>query len=391
MFKKINVIAMTFFFTVCAFADSDALQAYIQDFYDGEDNAAKVNILQKALSDNAVNESAGELFEYALQYALADSVNAESYNDLNRIILASLYGLRKAKNAENLELLWRLFLEYPVPEVKSEIMIFLGSFGKENEIIIDNINNYLFDTNALYISGKSVDYLIISSSIAALMELDHVSSYPVLLDVLRAGYPEVIALEATGALDFMSGNLIMFLRDSIERGLPGEKLAALRAGIFSGRLSVAERGTLAELALELTLDAGEEDVYLSAMRYLAVSILTELRWTKANDLAVRYYYMTMAEFQKNAGYKNRLIEAIVFLGAVGNSEAALALGLQLGLINTQRERTGYFDAGITLAIVQALGQIGDNAAYNYLLRASTLSYNENITSASREAMNRLKW
>jgi len=391
MLKKISVIVLMFFLTVYAFAGSDVLQAYIQDFYDAESSAVKANILQKALSDNAVNESTGELFECALQYALDDFVSAENYNDLNKIILISLNGLRKTKSVENFEVLWQLFLEYPVSEVKSEIMIFLGSFGKENEIVIGNINNYLFDTNALYISGKSVDYLIISSSIAALMELDNVSSYPVLLDVLRAGYPEVIAFEASGALDFMSGNLLLFLRNSIEKGLPGEKLAALRAGIYSSRLSAAERGSLAEFALELALDAGDENVYLSAMRYLAVLTLTALKWTRADNLAVRYYYRTMAEFQNNVNYKNRLIEAIAFLGAAGNSEAALALGLQLGLINTQRERTGYFDAGITLAIVQALGQIGDNAAYNDLLRASTLSYNENITSAAKEAMNRLKW
>jgi hypothetical protein len=99
----------------------------------------------------------------------------------------------------------------------------------------------------------------------------------------------------------------------------------------------------------------------------------------------------LADFQENISHKSRLIEAIAFLGAVGNSEAALALGLQLGLINDRKEKTGFFDAGITLAIVQALGLIGDKAAFNHLLHASKLSYNENITLAAREAIDRLKW
>jgi HEAT repeat protein len=67
------------------------------------------------------------------------------------------------------------------------------------------------------------------------------------------------------------------------------------------------------------------------------------------------------------------------------------LGLQLGLINSRTESTGAFDADITLAIIQALGNIGANAVFEHLLYASNLSYNENIRAAAREAMGRLRW
>jgi hypothetical protein len=108
-------------------------------------------------------------------------------------------------------------------------------------------------------------------------------------------------------------------------------------------------------------------------------------------LAIRHYYRVQAEYLRGIAPKYRLIEAITCLGAVGNSDAALALGLQLGLINARTVNTGVFDADITLAIVQALGHIGYNAAFDYLLHASNLSYGENITSAAREAIDRLKW
>jgi hypothetical protein len=286
-----------------------------------------------------------------------------------------------------LELLWNLFLEYPVSEVKAEIIIALGGFGKKNSDIVSKINNHLIDLNDLNVSGESVDYLAVSALIAALMELDDASSSLVLFSVLLSGYPEVIYSEALGALDYINKDLNKFLFDVIKEGSLEEKFTALKAGINSKRLSIAEQGQLAEAALEVTLDNDD----LSVLRYASVSFLSSLRWTRANDLAIRHYYSMLANYQENVSHKSRLIEAIAFLGAVGNSDAALALGLQLGLINDRKEKTDIFDAGITLAIVQALGLIGDKAAFNHLLHTGKLSYNENITSAAREAIDRLKW
>jgi hypothetical protein len=388
MFKQINFVFLLFFLNFNAYCDSELLQAYMQDFNDGEDTA-KVNILRKAFLNNEINDTSGLLFEHALQYAFDNYTNAENFHNINNIIRVSLNGMRKTDSIKNLELLWNLFLEYPVSEVKADIIVALGGFGKKNNDIINKINNYLTDLNTLCASGESVDFIAVSSLISALMELDDISSCPVLLNVLFSGYPEVIYSEALGALDYIDNDLNKFLLDVIKEEPKEEKFAALKAGINSKRLSIAEQGQLAEAALELTIDDESDD--LSILRYAAVSFLSSLRWTRANDLALRHYYSMLANFQENNSNKSRFIEAISFLGAVGNSEAALALGLQLGLINDRKEKTGSFDAGITLAIVQALGLIGDKAAFNHLLHTGKLSYNENIILAAREAIDRLKW
>jgi hypothetical protein len=159
----------------------------------------------------------------------------------------------------------------------------------------------------------------------------------------------------------------------------------------SNRLTVSEQGQLAELALAQSLITADEDYFLSMMRYDAVLKLTELRWTRANILAIRHYYLVHADFHQDIVPKERFLEAIKCLGAVGNSDAALALVLQLGLINIRTKATGIFDADITLAIVQSLGLIGDNAAFNHLSDVINLPYNEEIIAAAREAIARLKW
>jgi len=390
MNKQISMIILFVFLSPCVFGDSAVLQAYIQSF-SRSSITAKPDVLRNAASDSRINESVHQLYDYALRYILNNYANTDDLSDMNNIIGVSLRGLRDTRSARNFDIMWRLFFEYPASEVKAEIMITLGILGKGNRSIIDNLNNHLNEMNFLFLSGETIDYSLLSANILAIMELGDSSSYPVLFNVLTAGYPEVIVSEAAGALDLIDGNLKEFLFNIIELNPPEEKFIAFRTGINSVRLSNFERGQLAELALEIGLTAVEDNVDLTAMRYSAVWALTSLRWTRANTLVIRHYYRVLADYINGTVAKTRLIEAITCLGAVGNSEAALVLGLQLGLINSRTESTGAFDADITLAIIQALGNIGANAVFEHLLYASNLSYNENIRAAAREAMGRLRW
>jgi len=294
-------------------------------------------------------------------------------------------------NINDTDVLWGYFLQNPDSETGYNILSKLGTLGKRSRQVIDNLNNYLMGRNLLFKSGTAVDYMVVSACISAIMELGDSSSYPALFSVLYAGYPEVIASEANGALDVIRGSLFSFLMNVIENNSPDEKFAAFRAGISSQRLSVSERGRLAERALEQGLASSEGNIDLSAMRYSAISTLTNLRWTRANSLAIRHYYRVQSDMLQEAVSKERFIDAINCLGALGNSDAALVLGLQLGLINARTETTGSFDQEITMAIVRALGSIGYNAAFDHLLYISNLNYPEDIQAAAREAVARLKW
>ena len=287
--------------------------------------------------------------------------------------------------------LWRIFLLNPNSNRAADILITLGSLGKGDRNVINNLNNYLMRSSLNFRSGVNVNYTVLSACISAVMELGDSSSYQALFAVFCAGFPEVIASEALGALEVIPGNLHQFLLNVLWNNSPDEKFAAFRAGINSERLSVSEKGQIAELALEKALDAVEENITLTVMRYDAVSALTEMRWTRANSLAIRHYYRVQTDFHQGIVSQERFIEAIAFLGAVGNSRAALILGLQLGLINARTKSTGFYDAEITKAIVQALGLIGDNAAFDHLLHVSNLPYNEDIQAAAREAIDHLRW
>jgi len=394
--KRVIIIAALVFLSPCIYSDSSVLQGYIQRFISA-DLTAKADILREASSNNAFTESA-EFYGYALQFVLNSYAQMENTRGMNNIVNISVNALRKTQprlTASDLDTLWRLSLEYPDSYVKAEILVTLGVVGKGNRSLINNINMYLTEKCLSYRLGTVVDYVLVSACISAIMELNDSSSYSALFTAVCAGFPEVIASEAYGALELINGNLYQFLMNVIENNSPEEKFAAFMTGINSERLTLSQRGRLAELALEqaftATVSSDEDTVDLTAMRYASVLALTSLRWTRANALAIRHYYRVQADYLHNTVAKDRLIEAIACLGAVGNSDAALTLGLQLGLINARTESTGSFDAEITMAIVQALGLIGYHAAFDHLLNVGNLAYGDDIHAAAREAIDRLRW
>jgi len=389
MAKKTGLILLLAFLSFPVFCDSPVLQLYKQKF-SRADLSVKTQILESAANDSTLTAEIGQFYDYALQFALENSELLKNDYAMQRIIDLSVNGLRKAGYSGSIDNIWKLFIEYPDSSIGAEILITAGKLGKKNKTITENINNYLIEKNTLYRTGSPVNYVMVSACIIAIMELNDSSSYPALFSVICSSYPEVIKSEAQGALDLINGNLRRFLSDMIENGTPSEKFFAITAGMNSHKLTVSERGQLAELALEQSLTNGS-NADLSAMCYAAVQALTRLRWTRANNLAIRYFYRVQTDFQHNAATRERFLEAIALLGAVGNSDAALALCLQLGLINARTERTGEFDEEITLAIVRSLGLIGDKAAFDHLLNVSNLMYPENILAAAGEAIDRLRW
>ena len=397
MSKRIIFFLLSFLLTSGLYGESPAMQAYLQRFIRA-DLIGKANILYEASSNRDLVSTS--LYNYALQFVIDNYAQIDELRDMNSLINVSINGLINEKNAGNidssqmdniLDNLWVLAINYPDPAVRGEIIIDLSSLGKGKSNTTEKLNNYLSEIIKSYLAGEQVDYSIVSACITAIMQLGDSSSYRVLFSVICSGFPEVIAYESYGALEMIPGNLSRFLISIIENNPTNEKYAAFRIVMNSKKLSVSEKGQLAEIALSQSLIAGENNADLSVMRYDAVQMLTYLRWTRASALAIRHYYMAQADYNQNIIPKERFLEAIACLGAVGNSDAALWLGLQLGLINTRTETTGSFDAEITMAIVQSLGLIGDNAAFNHLSYVTNLPYTEGIIAEAKAAIARLKW
>jgi HEAT repeat protein len=375
-------------------AQETILDAYERNFIRAG-LSAKAGILQDAATDDRSPEFIGQLYEFALNFALRNAEILRDDPDMTALVVLASQGAGKAEFKASADTLWNIFSAYPDSLTRAEVLGALGVLGKGNVRIIENLNQFLTDQNSRYRSGMSPDYPTLSACISALGVLGDASSFPVLFAAMIAGYPDNVVRDIVKALGSIQGDYQQYLIDVIHHNPPVEKLAAFRAGMNAERFGPAERGQLAEIALEAALGLSpgnaENEAAVSALRHSAVSVLTELQWTRASPLAIRHFYRVQTDFQNGAVPRERLVEAAACLGAMGTSDAAQALALQLGRLNSQTEQSGVFDEAITLAVVQALGAIGDKSAFDYLLYISYLSYPEHIQAAAREALAHLKW
>jgi hypothetical protein len=377
-----------------AFAQESLLRSYERGFIRAN-LTGKVDVLRDAASAAGAAEFIGQLYEFALDFVLQNAEALRDDPELNNLAVVVVQGLRTSGTRVDTERLWLTFSDFRDSAVRTAVINTLSLLGQGNGTIRNNLNLYLANQNSRYRSGMTPDYPVLSACIAALGLLGDDSSFPALFSALTVGYPESISREALAALNSVEGDYQQYLIEVIRTGLPVEKLAALNAGIRNTVFTGTEQGEIAEAALETSLElypAGWENEAAAAdLRYQSVRILGELQWNRAAGLLIRHYYRVQRDYGNGAAPQDRFLEAIRSLGAVGSSEAAQVLSLQLGYINSQMERNGNFDDSILLEAVNSLGKIGDRVAFDHLSYISYLPYPERIQSAAREALGRLKW
>jgi hypothetical protein len=356
--------------------------------------STKAGVLRDAATDERSAEFIGRLYEFALDFSLRNAEILRDDPDMIALTALACRGAGASGHTASVDTLWQIFLAYRDSLTRPEALGALALLGRGDVRVVENLNQYLANQNSLYRSGEVPDYPTLSACVSALAVLGDPSSFPVLFSTMIAGYPNSLSRETARALESIRGDYRQYLIGVIQGSPPAEKAAAFQAGIGNEGFNDADRGHLAEAALEVSLSlagGGEGDAVVSSLRHAAVAALTELRWTHASPLAVRHFYLVQTDYQNGQAPRERLLEAIDCLGALGSTDAAQALALQLGFLNSRTERSGEFDEALTLAVVKALGAIGDKSAFDYLLYVSYLSYPEPVQAAAREALTRLKW
>ena len=371
-------------------AEETILASYHRNFIRAS-LAGKTGILLDAATDERAGEFIGELYEIALQYALSMGWLLRDDPEMISLVAVAARGAGIAGNTGSIESLWELFGVFQDSHTRVEILGALGTLGRGNHYVIAKLNEFLDGKNSAVRDGHSLanTFPVLQACIAALGALGDESSFPVLFFTMTAGHPQSIVQETLRAIDSIQGNHTAFLIQVIRTHPFPEKAVAFRLGAYNERLALAERAEITRTALEVSLDT--DDPIANSLRYDAVTFLTRYRWSPAAPLALRNFYRVQTDYLSGAAPRGRLLEAITSLGVMDSTDAAQSLTLQLGLINSRTERTGEFDEDVILAIINALGELGDRVAFDHLLYISFLNYPDRVQASAREALNRLRW
>lgn len=352
----------------------------------------KITIVESAAR---AGSAYGPVFVQALDFALRNVDLLRDDAALHALAAEAARAAGATGYASALQPLRRVFMGFRESSVRVAAIRSLAVLGKGDSQVVESLNQFLANQNNLARSGLAPDLGTLAACVAALAELGDASSYQPLFSTMIAAYPGEISLAAAEAMRKIRGDYRKFLIDVVRKNPPAEKVAAFRIGMENPSFNPAERGELAESALEISLGlyptAAADRTSMEGLRYAAVRELTVLRWSRATTLAIKHFYRVQTDYGNAPELKERFIEAVECLGAMASSEAAQALSLHLGLVNADMERSGAFDPEILSAVIGALGDLGDKVAFDYLLYIGYLSYPDAVKTAAREAMNRLKW
>jgi hypothetical protein len=357
----------------------------------------KLQLVQEAAANQG--PAMGPLYDMAIRFAYEYASLLGTDPQLKDLALLASSEAGKAAYAKSVDNLWSLFQAYKDPEVRAAAVRALGLAGAGESRVSENLGAFLASQNSLFRSGAQPEYPALEACIDALGALGDGSSFPVLFSSYVAGYSPALASKAAAALGKIKGDYEAYLLQVIERNPPLEKAAAFSAGMENAAFSDDQRGELAEGAMAAALKAYDEPearspVELQALRELRLGAARQLKaqkWQKASPLAIKHFRLVQADYAKGAAAKSELLEAVACLGAMGSTEAAQALSLHLQLINAQTEQGSPYDEPLVLAVISALGELGDKAAFDYLLQMGYLQYTDTVKRAAREALLKLKW
>ncbi|MDR2898605.1 MAG: hypothetical protein LBU99_07280 [Spirochaetaceae bacterium] len=355
----------------------------------------KTSLLRDAAGKTSVDM--GSLFIDALQFAIESRPVLGGDPELIQLTVQGLSFVNTYNPQEHLPLLWQVFEVFPEVQVRVLVMESLGAIAAAassgTDEIVSRLNTFLLEQAS---PGRADDSVVLAV-VNTLGKFNDSTSFIPLFRVVSGNRSSSVRDAAAAVLNTITENYAKNIISLIRtESLPG-KLAAFRLSEKNTAISDILKGEIAETALKTAIDIsetsqeGEQRKMLRHLRREAVLDITEVRWSRASPQVIRYIYMTQTDYKNNLVDADALIEVIDCLSVMGTQEAAQTLSIYLGLLNSDTEETGSYNETVVLAVINALGALGDKIAFDYLLYVSYLSYSETVIAASRDAMGRLTW
>ena len=128
------------------------------------------------------------------------------------------------------------------------------------------------------------------------------------------------------------------------------------------------------------------------LQLAAFKILEESKWTKETSLVLDFFDLAQKEYYELMISEDEFTSIIYALKEFPTTETCRALTDFLASQYSETLTTGSYNNDVMLAVISTLGELGDKDAFDTLLYViSCPDYSDEIITASRTALEKLKW
>jgi HEAT repeat protein len=234
------------------------------------------------------------------------------------------------------------------------------------------------------------DAKTLAACATTLGKIGNLSSFDVLFRAATSNTDSSVVSAATDALNSLDAGYADKILGIIANKDIQKSYAAFSFAMKKNSLPASDQGKIAEAAFNLA-SADSAAVPAGALLKAAMEQLTKLSWSPASSAMTKYFYRQQDDYKNGKTDINDLLPVIRCMGAMKTTEAAQALSIFLGLLNSETEQKKTYNEQLMLVVIQALGDLGDKSAFDYLLYVGYLDYPESVKKASRDALARLAW
>ena len=395
MKRKIPLIAAALLCAVQFYAQStDPVVLSYQRNFVRASMSTKIELLNDASRISSINMA--QLYVDALGFAV-DSLPVLG-SDAQLMELASVAASRASayQDASMLPAVRSAFKSIPDSKVRVSCLNAWSALAKGQKDEIAFLNAWYAESLDLAQKGTQPDAKVMVACASALGKIGDASSLAVLFRGSVSNLDtSVVQASATAFNAINEGYTDGILAIIAKKGIK-DMYAAFSLAMKKENLPQADRAKIAEVAFEtgtgITLAGGDaQNPALSALILESMGQLTAFKWSASSPAVVRYFYRIQGDYKNDRAIVDLLIPVVQCMGAMQTQEAAQALSIFLGLLNSETEQKKTYNEQLLLAVIQALGDLGDKTAFDYLLYVGYLDYPESVKKASRDALARLQW
>ena len=368
-------------------AQVDRLETF-QSNFSSANIQTRLEILRAADAEDPAEF--GPLYGQALSFVVSNAEDLTGEPMLREIALKAIDRIDEGAYTPAVNDLWRLFDSYDETSARIEIMGVLGSLATERPQETGYIAEWVATQNKVRQASGDVDLQVLTAAVTALGELGAPVAFEPVLDVILIQYPDFVTDIARAAIDQLEGSPLEQASAAMRDKDVTDKPAAFLFFMGEDYLDDADKPELARIALNDALrvqpnDTREQEA-LRQLRFAATAVIREAEYDEATNAVIRHFNETVLEYDRGRIPKNRVLEAIAALGAMGTEAASLRLTDYLELLNTYTERDRPYDTQILLATIRNLETLDFPSSYNALFLTQILeNYPDRVREAAREA------
>lgn len=352
----------------------------------------------------AVRESSGkeaaELADAAMDFAIANKAVLGDDRDLDGLAVAAVLAFPSdsiaaydegTKNALVVKFT-QLFTLFPGDTVRIAVLnkvamlhetLSAGSFASM-------LNDFLQNTD-----GSTPDNGVVKTVISTLGTIGGSESFSVIYTCMSQKKWPQYQNDMNNALALLADKSLPQIIGIIQDG----DIKTIRS-LFD--LLMQNKQTSASFKAEIAENVLTETIYIAdnassvtkdtvSLQLNAMRMISQLKWTRSAAVIISFFDLAKREYAAGVMTDAEFAEVVNGTANVAPMDGSPLLTAYLTELNKQAENGTKVSDTVVLAVVNALGAIGDKTSFDSLLYVTYVNYPENVIAAARDALARLKW